>query len=79
MRIPSGPVDKALKWTATVILIVGSLINGLGYYPWGPLILTAGGAIWLIVACRWREPSMIVTNAVMFVAGAGGLLFNLLG
>jgi hypothetical protein len=78
VRIPSGPVDKALKWTATVILIVGSLINGLGYYPLGPLILTAGGAVWLIVACRWREPSMIVTNAVMFVAGAGGLLFNLI-
>ena len=73
----TGSVDSMLKWTATVVLILGSLVNGLGYYPWGPLILTVGGAIWLLVAVRWREPSMIVTNAVMFAAGTGGLLFNL--
>lgn len=73
----AGPVDSVLKWTATVVLILGSLVNGLGYYPWGPLILTVGGAIWLLVAVRWREPSMIVTNAVMFAAGTGGLLFTL--
>ena len=73
----AGVLDSVLKWTATVVLILGSLVNGLGYYPWGPLILTVGGAIWLLVAVRWREPSMIVTNAVMFAAGTGGLLFNL--
>lgn len=70
-------VDSVLKWTATVVLILGSLVNGLGYYPQGPVILTVGGAIWLLVAIRWREPSLIVTNAVMFAAGAGGLLFAL--
>lgn len=74
----AGSLDSVLKWTATVVLILGSLVNGLGYYPWGPLILTVGGAIWLLVAVRWREPSMIVTNAVMFAAGTGGLLFNLI-
>ena len=73
----AGQLDSVLKWTATVVLILGSLVNGLGYYPWGPLILTVGGAIWLLVAVRWREPSMIVTNAVMFAAGTGGLLFTL--
>ena len=73
----AGSVDSMLKWSATVVLILGSLVNGLGYYPWGPLILTVGGAIWLLVAVRWKEPSMIVTNAVMFAAGTGGLLFNL--
>jgi hypothetical protein len=76
--VKTSSLDSLLKWTATVVLILGSLVNGLGYYPWGPLILTVGGAIWLIVACRWREPSMIVTNAVMFAAGTGGLLFNLI-
>jgi len=76
--VKTGSVDSMLKWTATVVLILGSLVNGLGYYPWGPLILTVGGAIWLLVAVRWREPSMIVTNAVMFAAGTGGLLFNLI-
>jgi hypothetical protein len=75
--VKTSSVDSLLKWTATVVLILGSLVNGLGYYPWGPLILTVGGAIWLLVAVRWREPSMIVTNAVMFAAGTGGLLFNL--
>jgi hypothetical protein len=69
--------DRVLKWTATVVLIAGALVNSLGYYPLGPIMLTVGGAIWLWVSIRWREPSMIVTNTAMVVAGVSGLVYNL--
>lgn len=65
-----------LKWCATVILIVGTAVNSLGYYPEGPLILAVGGVLWLIVSIRWRESSLIVTNAVMLVTGLGGLAWR---
>jgi hypothetical protein len=65
-----------LKWVGTAILIVGTLINSLGYYPTGPLMLSAGGILWLIVSIRWREPALIATNAVMFICGAGGLIWR---
>ena len=65
-----------LKWVGTAILIVGTLINSLGYYPTGPLMLSAGGILWLIVSIRWQEPALIATNAVMFICGAGGLIWR---
>ena len=67
-----------LKWLATAILIVGTAVNSLGYSPQGPLILTAGGLIWLVVAIRWREPSLIVVNAMMSGTAILGLVWNYL-
>ncbi len=66
------------KWIATAILIVGTGVNSLGYYPLGPIILAAGGFIWLAVSIAWREPSLIITNAVMSLTGIAGLLYKLL-
>lgn len=65
--------DDYLKWAATVLLIIGTGVNSLGYYPAGPLILAAGGVLWLAVSVMWREPALIVTNAVMLVTGLAGL------
>jgi hypothetical protein len=70
-----------LKWIATAILIVGTAVNSLGYYPEGPIILAVGGILWLIVSIRWREASLIVVNSVMTATGIAGLVakyFNLL-
>ena len=69
--------DTFLKWTATVILIIGTGINALGFYPAGPIILVIGSFIWLIVSCMWNEPALIVTNLVLCVVGAAGLLYSL--
>jgi hypothetical protein len=66
------------KWFATAVLIIGTAINSLGYYPLGPIILAVGGFIWLAVSIAWREPSLIITNAVMSLTGIAGLLYKLL-
>jgi hypothetical protein len=66
------------KWLATVILIIGTGVNSLGYYPQGPIILIIGGFIWLAVSIAWREPSLILTNAVMSLTGLAGVLYKLL-
>lgn len=71
-------LDNVLKWLATGLLIVGTGINSLGYYPLGPLVLLAGGVVWLVVSIRWREPALIVTNSVMSAVGALGLAANYL-
>ena len=71
-------LDQVLKWTATAILILGTAVNSLGYYPLGPIILVLGGIVWLTVAIMWKEPALIITNAVMSAVGAGGLLINYL-
>jgi hypothetical protein len=71
-------LDFYLKWLATAILIVGTAVNGLGYYPAGPIILVVGGLIWLAVSIMWREPSLIVVNAVMSVTALLSLGYKLL-
>jgi hypothetical protein len=67
-----------LKWIATVILIAGTAINSLGYYPEGPITLAVGGLIWLVVRIRCREASLIVTNGVMLLTGLAGLAYKYL-
>lgn len=69
-------LDTFLKWTATTVLIVGTGINAFGIYPLGAIILALGGLIWLAVSCMWREPSLIVTNGVLFLVGTGGIVLN---
>lgn len=65
-----------LKWTATAVLIAGTAINSLGYYPAGPLLLIAGGLIWLVVSIRWREPALVATNSLMTLAATVPLLYK---
>jgi len=59
-------------------LIVGTAINAIGIFPLGAIVLITGAVIWLIVAVLWREPAMIVTNAVMSSVGIGCLTYNYL-
>ena len=68
---------KLMKWTATVILILGTAVNGLGFYPQGPLLLVLGGVVWLAVAVRVRDVPLIVTNLVMSVVGLTTVLWRL--
>lgn len=56
-----------LKWFANAILVVGTIINALGYYPLGPIVLSVGSVFWLIVAIQWRENSLIAINSFMIL------------
>ena len=67
-----------IKWLATAILIVGTGVNSLGFYPAGPIMLIVGGFIWLFVAVRIKDRPLIVTNLVMSLVGLAGVLWNLL-
>ena len=70
------PMDNILKWGATVILVLGTIANSFNWYPVGPLLGLTGSIIWLSVAIRWKENSLIVLNAVMTIAGLAGLIYT---
>ena len=71
-------IDQILKWVATAILIIGSGVNSLGFYPQGPLLLGLGGVVWLSVSIMWKEWSLIVTNATLLLVNASGLIYTYL-
>ena len=70
-------VDQFLKWVATTILIIGTVVNAAGYYPAGPLILALGGYVWLVVSIMWKDWALITTNAVMSTTAIVIVLYKL--
>jgi hypothetical protein len=69
-------MNETLKWIATAVLVTGAAVNGMGLWPWGPLIHILGGALWLRASIVMKDRALIVTNAIMMVAGAVPLLWR---
>lgn len=70
-------MTEVVKWLATLVLIVGTAVNGLGYYPEGPSILVVGGFMWLFVAVRVGDWPLIITNLVMSSVGLAAILYTM--
>lgn len=70
---------KFFEWLATAVLILGTAVNSLGYYPEGPLILIIGGIIWLGISIAWKKASLIVVNGVMTGTAIVGLVIHYWG
>ncbi len=67
-----------LKWLATVVTIAGAICTSINLYPLGPALLNAGAFLWLIVAIKWREWSLITINATLLAIYTVGLVVKLL-
>jgi len=67
-----------LKWLATFITIVGAVCTSINVYPLGPALLNVGALLWLIVAIKWREWSLITINATLLAIYTIGLLVKFL-
>lgn len=67
-----------LKWLATVVTIAGAICTSINIYPLGPALLNFGALLWLIVAIKWREWSLITINATLLAIYTVGLVVKLL-
>jgi hypothetical protein len=67
-----------LKWLATAITVIGAVCTSINLYPLGPALLNLGAFLWLIVAIKWREWSLIVINATLLAIYTTGLVVKLL-
>lgn len=72
-------LTQVLEWTATVIVMIGVGVNALGHHPEGPMIMTFGSLLWVIVGVRWKTASIIITNSVIVVVTVVGLSYYYLG
>jgi len=75
----NNKLNLFLEWAGTAILILGTAVNSMGYYPQGPIILCIGGLFWLVVSIRWRKFSLVVVNTVMMLTALAGLMWKYLG
>ena len=67
-----------LKWLATLVTIAGAICTSINIYPLGPGLLNVGAFMWLIVAIKWREWSLITINATLLAIYTTGLGAKLL-
>ena len=67
-------VDSILKWTATVLILIGAVLTSLAIDPWNIYLMNAGTLIWLIWALRIRDNALIVVNAGLLVIYLGGFI-----
>ena len=69
---------SAVKWTATLALILGFGAVSAGFYDFIYLQLL-GGAMWFKASVIMRDVPLIVTNCVMTAAGVLGLIYQHFG
>ena len=69
-------LNQWLEWAGTAVLVLGTAVNSMGYYPQGPIILCVGGLCWLVVSIRWRKLSLIVVNSIMLLTALAGLVWK---
>jgi hypothetical protein len=67
-----------LKWLATLVTIAGAVCTSINLYPLGPALLNFGALLWLIVAIKWKEWSLIVINATLLAIYTIGLVIKLI-
>jgi hypothetical protein len=67
-------MNNLLKWTATVITLLGALSTSLQIMPINIYLLNVASIFWLIWAIRINEKSLIAVNLGMLAVYAIGLL-----
>ena len=63
-----------LKWSATVVTLLGAVLTSLNVYPWNVVAFNLGSILWLIFAVRIKESSLIVVNTGLLLVYVFGLL-----
>ena len=72
-------IDAILKWTATVLILIGAILTSMAVDPWNIYIMNVGTLIWLIWALRIRDNALIVVNAgllVIYLMGVGRVILQ---
>lgn len=72
-------VDSILKWTATILILIGAVLTSLAIDPWNIYLMNAGTLVWLIWALRIRDNALIVVNAgllVIYMMGVGRVIIQ---
>ena len=71
-------LNNFLKWTATILTILGALAISYKIDPLNIYLLNAGSVFWIIWSLRIREYSILIVNLVMMLIYAHGLIIRLI-
>lgn len=62
-----APVD-IVKWTATVVQLVGYGLTGMNIVPWNIFAFFAGIILWFAVGILWKDRAIMVVHLGAFAS-----------
>jgi len=68
------PYQK-LAWLATGLLLTAAILSSFNIYPYYVVAFVISSGLWTLVACLWRERSLIVLNGGLTFIYILGLIF----
>lgn len=63
-----------LKWTAAPLALIHVIVTAHDIYPWYKLTGITAALLWLWLGHLWREPSLVILNAIMVLIYLKGIL-----
>jgi|AntRauTorcE11897_2_1112592.scaffolds.fasta_scaffold04700_5 hypothetical protein len=72
---PTGKPYQKLAWLATVMLLTSSILAAFNIYPFYVVAFVVSSGMWTLVACLWKEKSLIVVNGGLMIIYILGLIF----
>lgn len=57
-----------VKWTATIIQLIGYGLTGLNVTPWNVYAFVVGIALWFAVGVMWKDRAIMVVHIGAFAA-----------
>lgn len=64
-----------VKWTATIIQLIGYGMTGLNMVPWNIYAFFAGIILWFTVGVMWKDRAIMVVHVGAFISIFVGYLF----
>ncbi|MEO1026502.1 MAG: DUF6552 family protein [Pseudomonadota bacterium] len=77
MSVHSDQRFKAVdvvKWTATVIQLIGYGLTGSNIVPWNVFAFFVGIFLWFAVGVMWKDKAIMVVHVGAFVSLLAGYL-----
>ena len=67
-----------LKWTATVLTVVGAVAVTLDVAWWDVTVLTVASIVWIVWSFRIQEWSLVTVNVFMITIYGYGIIDRLI-
>ena len=58
-------MNNALKWSATLITLIGAVLTAMNLYPYNVYAFNVGCVLWILWGYRIRENCIILVNSVL--------------
>ncbi|MEP5758522.1 MAG: DUF6552 family protein [Litoreibacter sp.] len=63
-----------VKWTATVVQLIGYGLTGLNIVPWNIYAFIVGIVLWFLVGVMWKDRAIMVVHVGALIALIAGYI-----